>query len=266
MVSPMHPVLMFLQAFVTQAMGYFVVVGLLYLVVWRWGAARFRGARIQAKQRFGPQQLRFEVKNTLVTLAVGTCSALLISVLVARGGTRLSETADAQGLLVSLATFFGFLVFNDAWFYFWHRLMHHPKLFRWVHAVHHKSVDVNPFSSYSFHAVEALILGGWVVPAVMLVPTSMPVLAGLQIIGLSNNVMSHLGYEFLPRWFARVPPFSWLNTSTFHNLHHTQLNANYGLMFRWWDKVFGTEAPDYTDRFVQRGAALPEAAPAPERP
>jgi sterol desaturase/sphingolipid hydroxylase (fatty acid hydroxylase superfamily) len=122
-----------------------------------------------------------------------------------------------------------------------------------VHAVHHKSVDVNPFSSYSFHFAEAFLLGGWVLPVILLVPIYLPMLGVLQGIGLANNVMSHLGYEFLPRWLLRVPLLRWMNTSTFHNLHHTSLRGNYGLMFRWWDRWLGTEVPNYEATFVARG-------------
>lgn len=67
-------------------------------------------------------------------------------------------------------TFIGLIVFNDTWFYWWHRLLHHPKIFKRVHAVHHRSVDVNPFSSYSFHALEGFLLGAWTIPVFLLVP------------------------------------------------------------------------------------------------
>ena len=48
-------------------------------------------------------------------------------------------------------------------------------------------------------------------------------LVALQVVGLVNNIVAHLGYEFMPRWFIRVPPFKWMTTSTFHNLHHLSL-------------------------------------------
>jgi sterol desaturase/sphingolipid hydroxylase (fatty acid hydroxylase superfamily) len=252
MIAPTHPLLMFVQAFLTQAVGYFAVVSVVFLVVWKWGERRFAHARIQEKKRFNRQQWMFEVRNTLVTLAVGTTSAVGISLLYAAGRTKLSTDITQFGVLQIVGSIIGIIVLNDVWFYGWHRLMHHPRLFRYVHAVHHKSVDVNPFSSYSFHAIEALILGGWVVPFVLYVPLFLPVLGVMQGIGLANNVMSHLGYEFFPAWFSRVPPFKWLNTATFHSLHHTRLNGNYALFFRWCDTLFGTEVPEYEATFTQR--------------
>lgn len=256
-----NPLTMFLQAFLTQTVSHFALMGLIFFVVWKWGEERFRGARIQAKKRFNRKQFLFEAKNTLATVAIGTANAVLISLLYANGMTKISADASALGWPAIVAGFFGFLVFNDVWFYAWHRLMHHPKLFRYVHAVHHKSVDVNPFTVYSFHPVEALILGSAVIPFVVLVPIYLPVLAVLQVVGLANNVMSHLGYEFLPRWYNKIPPFCWMNTATFHNLHHTKFKGNYGLFFRIWDRLFGTELPGYEQAFIERGAAL-HAAPA----
>ncbi len=256
MIESAHPLAMLVQGFFAQAAMYFTVVGLLFLLIWKWGEARFRGARIQAKKRVSGKQLMFEIKNTLVVLLIGTSSAVAISALYASGATALTVDATTIGWPMIVATFIGVLLFNDAWFYFWHRLLHHPKLFRHVHAVHHKSVDVNPFSSYSFHWIEGFILGAWVLPIIIFVPIYLPMLALLQAIGLANNVMSHLGYEFLPRWLLRVPLLSWMNTATFHNLHHTSLSGNYGLMFRFWDRVLGTELANYETVFRERGAAL----------
>jgi Delta7-sterol 5-desaturase len=260
--------LVFLQAFVTQAAGYFAVVGLVFVVVWKLGARRLSSRRIQATRRFDGRQLRFEVRNTLVTLAVGTVSALVIALLHARGLTRLSSNADdVGGPLMVAASLVGLILFNDAWFYFWHRLLHTPLLFRWVHAVHHKSVDVNPFSSYSFHAFEGFILGAWIIPFFVLVPFYLPALGVLQGVGLANNVMAHLGYELLPRWWLRAPLLRWSNTSTFHNLHHTRLQGNYGLFTRFWDRALGTELPEYERAFTDRARSdVGEPAPAPRAP
>lgn len=247
--------LVFVTSFVGQAAGYFAVVGLLFLVVWRWGKARFAPRRIQAKERVDRAQLFFETKNTVLTLLFGAGTALGVSALHAAGMTRLSSQGEAFTPWGLAATFAALLVVADAWFYAAHRLLHSPRLYKAIHVVHHKSVDVNPFSSYSFHPVEAVVLSIWIVPFVMLVPVYVPLLGVVQGIGLANNVMSHLGYEFFPRWYVRILPFRWMTTSTYHNLHHSTLHGNYGLMFRWWDRLFRTEAADYEEVFLRRGEA-----------
>lgn len=243
------------QAFVGQAVGYFAFVGLVFLVVWRWGARRFASARIPGKHRFNAKQWRHEVKHTLLNLALGTLTAAVVSLLYANGNTRLTADPTAVGPLQVAVTFVGLIVFNDAWFYGWHRLLHHRSIYRLVHGVHHHSVDVNPFSSYSFHVLEGFILGAWIIPVSMVLPIYLPMLGALQAVGMLNNVVSHLGYEFMPRWFIRVPPFRWLSSATYHSLHHTRLNGNYGLFFRFWDRLLKTEVPDYEHQFVTRGGS-----------
>ena len=50
----------------------------------------------------------------------------------------------------------------------------------------------------------------------------------------------------------RSGPVRWLgwnNTTTHHDLHHETGRYNYGLYFRWWDKLMGTEHPDYRRKF-----------------
>jgi sterol desaturase/sphingolipid hydroxylase (fatty acid hydroxylase superfamily) len=254
MLPEIGPVLLFVQGFLAQAVTYFAIVGVLYFVLWKWGAERFRGARIQPKRRADRKQIMTEIKNTLIVLIAGSPLSLIVATLYASGATKLTTDAASIGWPWIAATLVGLLIFNDAWFYFWHRLLHHPKLFRYVHAVHHKSVDVNPFSSYSFHWFEGLILGAWVLPVVLIVPIYIPLLGVLHAIGLANNVMSHLGYELLPRWLLRVPLLRWMNTSTFHNLHHSAFRGNYELMFRFWDRLLGTELANYEATFHERGA------------
>lgn len=63
---------------------------------------------------------------------------------------------------------------NDGWFYATHRLLHSPWLFKHVHSVHHRSIDVNPFSVYSFHPLEGVLLTAWVIPVVLLFPIPIP--------------------------------------------------------------------------------------------
>jgi Delta7-sterol 5-desaturase len=265
MIQDTQPILMFLHGFVAQTASYFAIVGFVFLVFWKWGAERFRGVRIQAKRRADGKQIAFEVKNTLFMLLVSSPLTLVVSLLYASGHTQLTLEASAIGWPMIALTFVGLLIFNDAWFYFWHRLLHHPKLFRHVHAVHHKSVDVNPFSSYSFHWFEGLILGAWILPVALVLPIYMPMLGVMHGVGLLNNIMSHLGYELFPRWLMRVPLLRWINTSTFHNLHHTSFRGNYALMFRFWDRMLGTELPNYEAVFLERGSALKPAPPSPSQ-
>ena len=134
------------------------------------------------------------------------------------------------------------------WFYWCHRLLHHPKIFQLVHLEHHKSIDVNPFTSMSFHFAEPFLLSFWIFPVSYLFPIYAPVLGLVQIWGLLDNVKSHLGYELYPAWWNKSI-FRFLTSSTHHNLHHNKFNGNYGVHFRIWDKLLGTEFKEYENEF-----------------
>jgi ferredoxin len=114
--------------------------------------------------------------------------------------------------------------------------------------VHHRSIDVNPYSSVSFHPVETILLTLWIIPLTFFMPTYLPVLGLVQVYGLFENIKGHLGYEFFPAWWNK----SWLRfitSSTHHNMHHHKFNGNYGIHFRFWDKLFGTEFKDYETEY-----------------
>jgi hypothetical protein len=78
MTQEAQPFFMFVQGFVFQAITYFGIVGLLFLVFWKWGEKRFRGCRIQAKKRTDAKQIAFEVKNTLWVMLTGSPLTLVI--------------------------------------------------------------------------------------------------------------------------------------------------------------------------------------------
>ena len=39
------------------------------------------------------------------------------------------------------------------------------------------------------------------------------------------------------------------------------VNGNYALFFRFWDRLLGTEVPEYEQRFVERGGAVAPPSP-----
>ena len=141
------------------------------------------------------------------------------------------------------------LVVHDTYFYWMHRLLHHPKLYRHAHLTHHKSVNPSPWTSYSFHAFEGFT-EALIAPIIIFLIPMHPI--ALMLFGMASlfiNVYGHLGYEIAPRWFRYSPFFAFVNTSVHHNLHHEKFVGNYGLYFRIWDRLMGTEHPDYVKNF-----------------
>jgi Delta7-sterol 5-desaturase len=152
---------------------------------------------------------------------------------------------------------------HDAWFYWTHRLMHHPKLFRWFHRTHHLSHNPTPWAAYAFDPLEAFVQALMFPLVVMLIPMHMWAFGLFMLWQISFNIAGHTGYEFLPRWLMKTPLRYVLNTPTNHIMHHETLRGNYGLYFNIWDRLMGTNHANYESRFSEvtsRGRATEQSA------
>lgn len=240
----------FPKGFITGLLLNGTATVLTYLIIWRLLKNKIRAWRIQIKERVNAKQIKRELKNSFFTLLVAATLSSVVFYLSAKGYTSIYTDISEHNILFAISGFFVLLLLDDTWFYWCHRLLHHPKLFKYVHAEHHKSVDVNPFTSMSFHFVEPLLLSLWILPASFIFPIYAPLLGIVQIWGLLDNLKAHLGYELYPSWWNKSI-FKFLTSSTHHNMHHSKFHGNYGVHFRIWDKLLDTEFKDYETTFEE---------------
>jgi uncharacterized membrane protein len=66
-----------------------VVLGIAYLVIWKWLAPRLLAARIQPRSRVRAQQIRREILNAFLVFLVGTLFSGLIFIMKVNGLTRI---------------------------------------------------------------------------------------------------------------------------------------------------------------------------------
>jgi len=231
-----------------QFLTNYLFIAVVYFVVWKLLKRRLQNWRIQLKERVDAKQIKSEIINSLFTLMVSTLIVSAIYLMKSLGLTKIYTDINEFPRFYAIGGFFIFLFLDDTWFYWIHRLLHHPKIFKYVHKVHHKSIDVNPFTSLSFHWVETLLLTSWIVPVSMFFPMYVPAFGLLQIWGLLDNIKSHIGYEFFPSWWNKSIG-KLMTSSTHHNMHHSKFNGNYGVHFRIWDRLLGTEFNDYEKTF-----------------
>jgi ring-1,2-phenylacetyl-CoA epoxidase subunit PaaE len=225
------------------------LLGLIYIIVWVLFAKQFAKKKVQLVKRAGRSQIQDEIINIIWVVVANVFFASIIFWLKDNGYTQFYDDTFRYGIWYEVFAVLALLFINDTWFYWAHRTMHHPKIYKYIHAEHHKSLDTTPFTSNSFHVIESILLTVIFVPAVIIMPVSLAALGIVQALGMFNNIKSHLGYEFYPKFFADIPGLNMLVTSTNHNLHHTRYNGNYGLMIRFWDIVCGTEIKETQDIF-----------------
>ena len=135
--------------------------------------------------------------------------------------------------------FFAWLIMLPAWgsmhFYWIHRLLHWPPLYRSVHSLHHRSINTGPWSGLSMHPVESVgymssVLVFFIIPA-------HPVIVLLHFyIRAMDPCFTHAGFEKVlakDQKLADVGDF-------FHQLHHRYFECNYGTADMPWDRWFGS--------------------------
>lgn len=113
-------------------------------------------------------------------------------------------------------------VWATTYFYATHRLLHWRPLYRRIHYIHHKNVDIGPWSGLAMHPFEHVLYFGsviilWVVPSHPLHSIYL-----LQELAL-GSLLSHLG-------FARVVINGKASVDTdhyIHYLHHKHFTVNY---------------------------------------
>jgi ring-1,2-phenylacetyl-CoA epoxidase subunit PaaE len=238
------------QGILTSLASSLGLVTFVFIIFWVVLAGFLSSRRIQTSKRAGFSQIKDEIYNTILVTIASTLFTGIIFYFRDAGWTKFYVDAGRYGWWYEVLAVVIVLLVSDGWFYWTHRWLHHPKIYKYIHAVHHKSLDTTPYTTFSFHPIEGVLNTVWVLPMVMVMPVSLFALGIVQVLGMFNNIKSHFGYELYPKFFAKVFPFNQLITSTHHNIHHTRYNGNYALMIRFWDIVCGTEIKETEQVFT----------------
>ena len=121
-------------------------------------------------------------------------------------------------------------------FHFIHRLLHWRPLFKIAHAVHHRNVNLGPWSGLSMHPIEHIIYLSSVLIHVVLPSHPIHIIFHnhWNTLGAASG---HTGFESLT---FRGKPIVYL-TAFHHQLHHKYLDCNYGNLLVAVDKWFGCD-------------------------
>lgn len=227
---------------------YLIPASLAWLFFWVILKNRLFHRIIQLKKQH-QKKIWFEIKYSLSTVLIFSMVGLLIVNFEKAGLTQIYEDIGTYGWIWFVLSFPILIVLHDAYFYWIHRLMHHPLLFEHVHLIHHRSNNPSPWAAYAFHPIEALLEAGIYFLIVFLIPAHPIILFSFLVMMILRNVLSHLGIELFSQKFIKNKWINWNLTTTHHDLHHKKSNVNYGLYFTWWDRWMSTEDNHYADTF-----------------
>jgi len=139
-------------------------------------------------------------------------------------------------------------------FYWVHRWLHWPPLYRLAHALHHRNTNVGPWSGLSMHPVEHVIFFSSILIHFILPSSPVHILFHMQHQSLTAAT-SHTGYEAM-----LIKDKKHLALGTFHHqMHHRYFDCNYGNLEMPWDKWFGSfhdGTEESHDAFKQRRRKL----------
>ncbi|MEL6552346.1 MAG: sterol desaturase family protein [Cyanobacteria bacterium J06621_11] len=191
--------------------------------------------------------IRHDVVLSLWSSAIfAICAAIMTSV-YELGYTRLYLESDRySGWYIAFSL--GLVIFlQDTYFYFTHRLAHHPKCYRWLHKGHHHSNNPTPLTAFSFDPGEALLQAIYLMAAVCLIPMHITVLCAVVLVMTLGALIHHFSLRMfqpsaLGSWLG-----SWMVGPMHHWFHHRKYNVHYGLYFTFWDKLLGTHHHGYED-------------------
>ena len=238
----------YLANLVIITLRYSLFAGLAYLLVWR--GSRWLHRRIASRVP-DQAQLWQEVRYSLLTCLIFAAVGAGVYWASQRGYTLIYTDISQYGWWYLAGSTVAAILIHDTYFYWTHRLMHLPALYRRVHRVHHLSHNPSPWAAFSFHPLEAVIEAGIVPLLVVILPLHPLALTLFLTYMMGMNVLGHLGYELFPANFLRSRLGRLSNTTTHHHQHHQLVRCNYGLYFNWWDQLMGTNHATYQQKFEQ---------------
>jgi len=118
-------------------------------------------------------------------------------------------------------------LYRSIHFYFAHRFIHIRALYKYVHSLHHRNTDIEPFSGLCMHPIEHLYYYSCVGPSLYFKMSPFHAMWNLIHL-LISPAASHSGWE------------NCMQSDQFHYLHHRKFECNYGTAGEPLDRWFGT--------------------------
>lgn len=235
---------------VITALRYLFFCGIAWFLVYKLFRRRWAHRKIIPRFPTSPD-VRREMKASAITIVIfGLVGAVTIEA-GRRGWTQLYTRVEDHSMTWFFVSILLAILLHDTWFYWTHRLLHHPRLFRHTHSLHHRSTNPTPWAAFAFSPVEAVVQAAIFPLAVIVMPMHLYAFGLFMVWQMTFNVIGHTGFEFHPKWLMRTWLGRVLNTPTNHTMHHEKMRGNYGLYFNVWDRLMGTNHEDYERRFEE---------------
>jgi sterol desaturase/sphingolipid hydroxylase (fatty acid hydroxylase superfamily) len=229
---------------------------LIYYLIWRYNL--FRSYKIQEGMPDSNLIKKELIENILGTATIIPLFSYLAYKLYIKGGKKNQEdenqgwanfrtTGQPPSVLRLIVTVGLAYVFYDTMFYWVHRTLHIPSLYKAIHVTHHKfKIPIGIASSYSQFVESFSQLVMWWIPlglsGYLTGDLHINSIYWYSVFRWIETVEAHSGYDlpFHPMRLILLPA-----GSRFHDFHHSHFDGNYGAT-KIWDWLMGTNK-DYFD-------------------
>lgn len=209
-----------------------------------------QGAQLKFDRRSMEKNSRFTFgdqvwDNMFWTLGSGvpvwTAWVIVYFYVASNGWVPTLDSFDASPLWF-IVLFFILRFWQSFHFYWIHRLIHIPWLFKHVHHLHHRNINVGPWSGLSMHPVEHVLYYSGILIHFVLPSHPLHVLFHMFALNL-GAIYSHSGFDRVV-----VKDKETIKAGSFHHqLHHRYFECNYGSeeipLDRWFQSFHdGTRA------------------------
>lgn len=239
----------FTKVFLIFLFGYYLIpVGISYFVFFIWKKNKWKTKRIQNKFPES-DSIKREIIWSLISVTLFSVLTVFLLEFIENDYTQMYFKISDYGVFYLIVSPLIAIILHDTYYYWMHRAMHHRKIFKYTHRIHHQSITPTPWAIYAFQPLEAIFTYFSFAFAVFVIPMHPISLCVYLLISLINNIGGHTGFEILPRWvvFHKIARYS--NVVTFHDQHHTDFNCNYSAYFNIWDRLMKTMHPDFEITF-----------------
>jgi len=230
------------STFLIHNVTFWVLNGLLFLC---YHFDLFRRYRIHGAKYPDARLIADCVRRILISqfVAQWVVSTILFSVLINSG---LNFGRVVPSLFTIFLQILGFMLVEDTVFYWLHRGLHHPAVYKYIHKRHHEFKATIGVASEYAHPVEGIVSNlfpfvlGPIIIGRLFGGVHLVTLWAWLFLRVCETVDAHSGFAF---------PFSPFNLLPFqggaarHDFHHLFNVGSFGSFFNFWDWIMGTDIP-----------------------
>jgi len=134
---------------------YFLISGLFYAAFYIWFSKKWKNKKI-TDRAYSPGQFKKEIFRSNITAILFGFSGAVLLLFWQKGYTKLYEDIHEYPLWWLPVSLIAAMAMQETYYYWLHRWMHIPSIFKVVHKWHHDSHIASPWTAFSFHPIEGL--------------------------------------------------------------------------------------------------------------